>query len=76
MLTLLKIIFGLISCILAVYSLITDKFEIMPYMSLFVGLMILMTGLSDLKENRKASAYTLFLASGFIIFVAIYTFIF
>ncbi|MDM5185911.1 DUF3953 domain-containing protein [Bacillus sp. DX4.1] len=76
MLTLLKIIFGLISCILAVYSLITDKFEIMPFMSLFMGLMILMTGLSDLKENRKTSAYTLFLASGFIIFVAVYTFIF
>ncbi|KAB2458207.1 DUF3953 domain-containing protein [Bacillus sp. CH126_4D] len=76
MLTLLKITFGLISCILAVYSLITDKFEVMPYMSLFVGLMVLMTGFSDLKENRKASAYTLFLASGFIIFVAIYTFIF
>ncbi|PEW67831.1 hypothetical protein CN448_17120 [Bacillus cereus] len=76
MLILLKITFGLISCILTVYSLITNKFEVMPYMSLFVGLMILMTGFSDLKENRKASAYTLFLASGFIIFVAIYTFIF
>ncbi|EEM14082.1 DUF3953 domain-containing protein [Bacillus pseudomycoides] len=48
----------------------------MSLMTLFMGLMFLMFGLSDLKENRKASAYTFFLASGFIIFVAIYTFIF
>ncbi|WP_257208256.1 MULTISPECIES: DUF3953 domain-containing protein [Bacillus cereus group] len=33
-----------------------------------------MYGVADLKENQKASAYTLFLASGFIIFVAVYTF--
>ncbi len=43
-------------------------------MFLFMGLLILMTGLSDLKENQKASAYTLFLVSGFIIFVTVYTF--
>ncbi|MBU4642723.1 DUF3953 domain-containing protein [Bacillus toyonensis] len=76
MLTLLKIIFGLIGCILAIYYLRTDKFEIMSLMSLFMGLLILMTGISDLKENQKASAYTLFLASGFIIFVAVYNFSF
>ncbi|TEA46686.1 DUF3953 domain-containing protein [Bacillus sp. BH2] len=74
MLTLLKVIFGLIGCILAMHYLVTDKFEVMPFMSLFMGLMILMTGISDLKENQKASAYMLFLASGFIIFVAVYTF--
>ncbi|PFV87213.1 acetate permease [Bacillus thuringiensis] len=48
----------------------------MSLISVFMGLLILMTGISDLKENQKASAYTLFLASGFIIFVAAYTFSF
>ncbi|MEI4623734.1 DUF3953 domain-containing protein [Bacillus pfraonensis] len=76
MLTILKIVFGLITSFLAIYSLITDTFEFMSLMTLFMGLMFLMFGLSDLKGNRKASAYTLFLASGFIIFVAVYTWIF
>ncbi|MGA5663680.1 DUF3953 domain-containing protein [Bacillus bombysepticus] len=75
MINLLKFAFGLIGSILAIYILITKTYNLLPLMSFFMGLMLFMMGIFDFKENRKITGYTLFLASGFVIFVAVYTFI-
>lgn len=75
MINLLKFIFGLFGSILAIYILITKTYGLLPLMSFFMGLMLLMMGVFDFKESRKITGYSLFLASGFVIFVAVYTFI-
>lgn len=76
LLKILRIVFGLIASILAIYILITDTVVVMPFMIFFLGVMFLVTGFSELQEKRKASAYIIFLVSGFNIFVSIYTFFF
>ncbi|MGM1048873.1 Protein of unknown function [Paenibacillus uliginis N3/975] len=73
MLKILRIVFGLIASILAIYFLITDKAVVMPFMVFFLGVMFLVMGLSELQEKRKAFAYIIFLVSGFNIFISIYT---
>ncbi|MED4531266.1 DUF3953 domain-containing protein [Metabacillus fastidiosus] len=74
MLTVWRIIFGLIAFILAIYGLITKKFILMPYMIFFLGLTFLIMGFSELKKEQKTMAPILFIVSGFNIFVAIFTF--
>lgn len=76
MLKLLRIVFGLIASIFAIYALITNRVKVMPFMIFFLGMMFLVMGFSDLQEKRKISAYFVFLVSGFNIFVAIYIFLF
>lgn len=77
MLNLLRIIFGFIGGILAIYMLVTGNYlvSLLSLMSLFMGLMFFVMGVSDVKKSHKFSGYSMFLASGFIIFVAVYTFI-
>lgn len=74
LLKVLRIIFSLIAFILAIYALITKKFILMPYMIFFLGLMCLIMGFSELRKGQKTIVPILFLASGFNIFVAIFTF--
>lgn len=75
MINLLKFVFGLIGSILAIYILITKMYDLLPLMSFFMGLMLFVMGIFDFTENRKITGYTLFLASGFVLFVAVYSFI-
>lgn len=67
----LRIIFPVIVIVLSSYALITDKTEILiPYILLLMGLMLLVVGIHEF-QKRKATALTLFLASGFSLFVAV-----
>lgn len=70
----LRMIFGLIAFILAIYALITKKFILMPYIIFSLGLMFLIMGFSELRKGQKTIVPILFLVSGFNIFVAIFTF--
>ena len=56
------------------YSLITKNFEYMPYILLFLGVLGLVMGVSEIQAKRKVSAILSFLAASFACFVAIYTF--
>jgi hypothetical protein len=71
----LRILFAVISSALAIYALITDRFEVMPFMFFFLAIMMLVMGMSELQENRKSSAITLFLVFGFNLYVSVYSFI-
>lgn len=74
MLKILRIISSVIAFALAGYSLITKNFEFMPYMLLFLGLSVLVTGVLELKAKRKTSAIISFLAVAFAFFVVIYAY--
>lgn len=45
----------------------------MPYTTFFLGIMLLVTGITELHEKRKAIAITFFFATGLSFFVSFYT---
>lgn len=73
-LKILKVILSVIVIALAGYGLITKNFEFMPYMMLFLGVFMLVMGISELQAKKKTSAISFILAAAFLFFVAIYTF--
>jgi hypothetical membrane protein len=73
LLKVLRVIFALIAVGLAVYALITNNYELSSYMLFFLGAMMLVMGISELKVKRKKNAIISLLASTFVIFVSIYT---
>jgi hypothetical membrane protein len=73
LLKVLRVIFALIAVGLAVYALITNNYELSSYMLFFLGAMMLVMGISELKVKRKKNAIISLLASAFVIFVSIYT---
>lgn len=70
MLLVLRIILAIIVITLSVYSLASDNHEIYPYMSLFLGLMMMVIGISEFKAKRQAIAIMCILVSVFVLFVA------
>ncbi|WP_231687560.1 YczI family protein [Bacillus sp. FJAT-22090] len=70
----LRVIFAAIAICFAMYALITNKYQVMPYMLFFLGLMGVVIGVSELKVDRRTSAIISFLASAFALFVSFYTF--
>ena len=70
----LRVIFGAIAFCFSMYALITNKYQVIPYMLFFLGLMGLVTGISELKVERRTSAIITFLTSAFALFVCFYTF--
>ncbi|MEO4053963.1 YczI family protein [Solibacillus sp. CAU 1738] len=74
MLKVMRIIFTVIGAGLGVYALITDKFQVMPLMLFSLGAMMLLTGISELKEKRMTMAIISFLSAAFALFVCVYTF--
>lgn len=61
----LRVTFGIIAAILALYGLITDQLKVMPFMYLFLGLMFLVMGITEYKDNKKIAAYIIFILAGF-----------
>jgi len=59
--------------VLGSYSLITQNFEVMPYMFFILGMVFLITGSVELKAKRKTSAIISILATLFILFELIDT---
>ena len=73
----IRIVFVIITSILCIYGLISDNsHDVMPFMIFSLGVMFLFTGISELQENRKASAYFNFFVSVVNIFVSIDTLFF
>ncbi|NEU31932.1 DUF3953 domain-containing protein [bacterium LRH843] len=58
----LRLILAIIVAALSSYALITGiTGTIIPYVLFFLALMLLVTGITELREKRKATAITLFL---------------
>ncbi|WP_373893184.1 DUF3953 domain-containing protein [Virgibacillus sp. CBA3643] len=68
-----RLILSIIIIAVPIYALITGTTgAILPYLLLLVGLTLIVTGVIEF-QKRKAGALNLFLVSGFVLFVAVYT---
>ncbi|MDQ0252718.1 uncharacterized membrane protein HdeD (DUF308 family) [Evansella vedderi] len=68
----LRNILSVIVIVLAGYSLFTQNFEFMPYLMLILSFSVLLTGVIELKKDKKAfSGYSSTIASLFVFFVSI-----
>ncbi|MBD1221996.1 DUF3953 domain-containing protein [Virgibacillus halodenitrificans] len=68
----LRITLAIVIVTLSSYSLITGVTGIMPYVLLLIGLLCLLMGITEFRK-RKPTAFTMFLAAGFSLFVGVYT---
>jgi len=77
MLKISKVIIAIIVIGFSSYLLITKNFELMPYLMLFLAILMLVTGLIEYQRNRKGFwGYLSILVSLFILFVSIRGFFF
>ena len=75
MLTMLRLLFAVITVVLAVFGLITKNFDYQAYALLFLGLMSLVIGIQEIQKKRKMMGWFSILAFVFILYVAIQSFI-
>jgi len=71
LLKLLRIIFGLIALVFAIYGLISNKSILMPYMFMFFGAMYVTIGISEYQLKRKGACYINIIVSVFCFFASI-----
>ncbi|WP_070119355.1 DUF3953 domain-containing protein [Bacillus marinisedimentorum] len=65
-------ILALVVVILSSFSLLVGNYITLPYALLLLGVMLVLIGVSQFNENRKATAITLFLVAGFNLVVTVY----
>lgn len=68
----LRNILAIIVFALSAYGLLTHEYEVIPYMLLLLGLMVLTTGTIEIQEKRKVTAIISFSSAGFGLFVGVY----
>lgn len=71
MLKILRIVLSIIVVILAGYALITENYIVMPYMMFFMGAMLVVTGIAEIKAERKQMGIISIIASIFIFYVSV-----
>ncbi|MGG0654953.1 DUF3953 domain-containing protein [Rummeliibacillus pycnus] len=68
----IRVLLGIIVIAFSSYGLISENFELMPFMMLFLGAFMLATGLVELQKDRKRfEGYMCIIVSLFIFFVSI-----
>ncbi|HLR61954.1 MAG TPA: YczI family protein [Lentibacillus sp.] len=67
-----RVILAVTVVLLSGYMLITGEYGVLPYTHSLLGIMFIIWGVAEFKENRKAMAVLVFLTGGFILFVSIY----
>lgn len=65
-------ILGIIVASVSGYSLITGEDVTLPYMQILLGVILLILGINQLQEKRKALAIFLFIVAAFNIFVNVH----
>jgi hypothetical protein len=71
-----RIVFAIIVICLSGYSLITNDFELMPYLMLFLAIFMLVTGFAELQKDRKSYwGYLSIIVSSFAFLVSIQSFL-
>lgn len=75
-LKILRIFLSIAGVVFASFILITQSFELMPYMLLVLGMSTLFTGVSELQKDKKAFwGYMSIIVSLFVFFVSILGFL-
>ncbi|QED46279.1 DUF3953 domain-containing protein [Cytobacillus dafuensis] len=76
MLKILRIIFSLSTVALSAFSLITQNYNLTPYVMFLLGVTMLMTGIIELQKDKKGfPGYLCIIVSLFIFFVSIQGFL-
>jgi Protein of unknown function (DUF3953) len=70
----IRIVLAIIVLGLSVYAMVTDNYELSPYMLFFLGCALLVMGISEIQAKRKSYAILVILASLFVLYVAVDTF--
>ncbi|MGG0412592.1 DUF3953 domain-containing protein [Peribacillus simplex] len=70
-----RIILAIVVIVLSGYSLITQTLELMPYYMFFLGALILVIGLAELRKDRKVWGYMNIAISLFVFFASIQAFL-
>ncbi|MDF9612314.1 YczI family protein [Bacillus cereus] len=66
----LRITLSLIALSIAAYSFISNNRELMPYLFIFLGLMVFTIGIEEIKQDRKSSGILAFLAGAGALFLS------
>lgn len=75
MLKISRITLAILVIALSGYNLITRNFELMPYLILFLGAFMLVTGLAELQKGNTFWGTMSIIASLFVLFVSIQGFL-
>ncbi|NMD71247.1 DUF3953 domain-containing protein [Bacillus sp. DNRA2] len=70
MLKVLRIILAVIVVSISGYGLLTNNFEVQPYMMFLLGIMMLVTGIDELQKGRKEYGWLSIIVFLFCIFVS------
>lgn len=76
MLKILQVILSILVISFAGYGLITEDFKYQPYMMLFLGLAMLVTGLREFEKGHKGFGWLSIIVFLFILFVSIQSFLY
>jgi zinc transporter ZupT len=71
LLKVLRIVLAVIAMVLAGYSLKSSNYEVMPYMMFFMGAMILVIGIEEIQEARRAMGIFSIIVSVFVFYVSL-----
>lgn len=71
LLKMLRIILAVIVVLISGYGLITNNFELQPYMMFFLGIMMLVMGLDELQNGRKEYGWISLVVFLLLLFVSI-----
>lgn len=72
----LRIVFGIMTALFALYTMLTDNHTFLTLTYFFLGMMFLMMALTVQREKEKSFSYILFSVAGFNIVGSLYVFIF
>lgn len=75
LLTILHIIFGVLTFGLAIFGLLTKNFDYQYLMFFSMSVVMLVMGIKEFRLKRKANGYSLVLVAAFALFVAIQGFV-
>ncbi|TFD93680.1 DUF3953 domain-containing protein [Jeotgalibacillus sp. R-1-5s-1] len=75
MIKILRIIFSITTLILSIIGLITENFELIPFMMLFLSLTMLTLGIQEIQQNKKLAGWFLIGVFAFTFYVSINGFV-
>lgn len=76
MLKIIRIILSIIVMVGGIYGLISDNFAILPYLMGLLGVISIIWGITELRNNRKTYSVFYFFTAAFVLFVVIRTTLF
>ena len=74
LLKILRIVFAIIVFVLGGYTLISSNNEVLPYMMFFLGAMLLVIGIAEIKKDRLIMGIVSIIVSIFVFYVSVESF--